>query len=384
MLLFQSIIVYGLMIWVMTYNAKRVFVRNFVPKTFGQFITDKNILVPLIVFSILAAIRWDVGVDCRSYIYDFYEGPNDRLLSKGEILFYGIQDLFKYINLSHVPFFFTIAFIQIAFIYYGIRKEPKALLFFPLMFVLYGTYWFYMNGVRQSLACSIFIFATLLLAEKKYIWAALWILIATLFHRSAYILLLVGVAVYITRNYFISRNIQLIIVAICYVMMGMSIGEGLGELATEMLGFAGYEEGTQEHLLETVFEINFGFRAYLMLFANIIVIFFSNKIRKFYNSTHFNMMYNIYFVGLCMWLMFYGNHGIERINMYLTCFIPVILAYAGYFFYNNKKNSVYKISLYIILVLLSLRTVYHMYDSSKEAIDFTNYKTILFNDKFNI
>ena len=109
----QSILVYGIMVWIMTYNAKRVFVRNFVPKTFNQFITDKNILVPLIVFSILAAIRWDVGVDCRSYIYGFYEGPNDRLLSKGEILFHGIQDFFRYINLTHIPFFFTIAFIQI-------------------------------------------------------------------------------------------------------------------------------------------------------------------------------------------------------------------------------------------------------------------------------
>ena len=380
----QSILIYGIMLCIMTYNAKRVLARNFTPKTFSQFITDKNIFVPLIVFSILAAIRWDVGVDCRSYIYGFYNVVSDRALSKGEILFYGIQDFFKFINLSHVPFFFTIAFIQIAFIYYGIRKVPNALLLFPLMFVLYGTYWSYMNGVRQSVACSIFIFTTLLLSEKKYIWAATWILIATLFHRSAYILLILGAIVYLTRKYFINRNIQLIIIAICYAMMGMSIGQGLGDIATEMLGFAGYEEGTQEHLLDTVFEMNFGLRAYMMLLPNIIVVFFSNKIRNFYNSAHFNMMYNIYFVGLCAWLLFYGNHGIERISMYLTCFIPVILAYAGYFFYNNKRNSVYKISLYIILVLLSLRTVYDMYDSSKEAIDFTNYKTIIFNDKFNI
>ena len=380
----QSILIYGTMVWIMTYNAKRVSVRDFIPKTFNQFITDKNILVPLIVFSILAAIRWDVGVDCRSYIYDFYEGPNYRLLSKGEILFYGIKDLFKYINLSHVSFFFTIAFIQIAFIYYGIRKRPEVLWFFPLMFVLYGTYWSYMNGVRQSIACSIFIFTTLVLRVKKIIKAAIWILIAALFHRSAYILFILGAIFYLTRNYYINRNIQLIILAICYAMMGMSVGDRLGEIATDMIGFVGYEEGSQEHLLETVFDINFGLRAFLMLLPNIIVIFFSKKIRKFYKSKHFNIMYNIYFVGLCAWLLFYGNHGIERISMYLTCFIPVILAYAGYFFYNNKRNSVYKISLYIILVLLSLRTVYDMYDSSKGAIDFTNYKTILFNDKFNI
>lgn len=368
------------MVWIMTYNAKRVLVRNFVPKTFKQFITDKNILVPLLVFSLVAAIRWDVGVDCRSYIFGFYNGDNENAITKGEILFYGIQDIFKYINLSHVPFFFTIAFIQIAFIYYGIRKRPEVLCFFPLIFVLYGTYWSYMNGVRQSIACSIFIFTTLLLSEKKYIWATIWILIATLFHRSAYILLILGAIAYLTRKYFINRNIQLIIIAICYAMMGMSIGQGLGDIATEMLGFAGYEEGTQEHLLDTVFEINFGLRAYMMLLSNIIVVFFSNKIRNFYNSTHFNMMYNMYFVGLCAWLLFYGNHGIERISMYLTCFIPVILAYAGYFFYYNKKKSIYKISLYLIIALLSFRTLYDMYSSSISGWDTMNYKTILFEN----
>ena len=376
----QSILVYGIMVWIMTYNAKRVLVRNFVPKTFKQFITDKNILVPLLVFSLVAAIRWDVGVDCRSYIFGFYNGDNENAITKGEILFYGIQDIFKYINLSHVPFFFTIAFIQIAFIYYGIRKRPEVLCFFPLIFVLYGTYWSYMNGVRQSIACSIFIFTTLLLSEKKYIWATIWILIATLFHRSAYILLILGAIAYLTRKYFINRNIQLIIIAICYAMMGMSIGQGLGDIATEMLGFAGYEEGTQEHLLDTVFEINFGLRAYMMLLSNIIVVFFSNKIRNFYNSTHFNMMYNMYFVGLCAWLLFYGNHGIERISMYLTCFIPVILAYAGYFFYYNKKKSIYKISLYLIIALLSFRTLYDMYSSSISGWDTMNYKTILFEN----
>ena len=371
-----SILVYGVMVWVMTYNAKKILNRDYKRTTFLKFITDKNILAPLILFSFLAAIRWDVGVDCRSYFYGFYRGATESELAKGETLFYWIQDIFKYINLSHIPFFFTIAFIQISFIYYGLRKRPEILLFFPLLFVLYGTFWSYMNGVRQSVACSILIFATLLLSEKKIIWTIFWIWIATLFHRSAYILLILFPIVYLLRNYFINRNVQLVILAICYTMMGMSVIEQFGTIATEVLGFAGYEEGLQEHLLETVFDINFGLRAYLALFANIVIVFFSNKIRKFYNSTHFNIMYNLYFIGLCAWILFYGNHGMERITMYLTSFIPIILSCGAYFFFQKKNIHKYKISLYIIITLLSLRTFYDMYDSSKAAIDFTNYKIV--------
>lgn len=372
----QSILVYGIMVWIMTYNAKRLLVKNCTPTTFKQFITNKNILVPLIAFSLIAAIRWDVGVDCRSYIYLFYREATEGEIAKGEILFYGIQDFFKYINLTHIPFFFTIAFIQLGFIYYGLRKRPEILWFFPLLFVLYGTYWSYMNGVRQSIACSIFIFVTLLLSEKKFKWAILWIFIATLFHRSAYTLFIIGTIFYLARNFFINRNIQLIILAGCYAMMGMPIGDQLGNIVTDMLDFSGYEEGSQEHLLETVFDINFGLRAYLMLLPNIIVIFFSNKIRKFYNSKHFNIMYNIYFVGLCVWILFYGNHGIERISTYLTCFIPIILSFAAYYFYQKRRKQIYLISLFLIIILLSFRTLYEMYDSSNTQIDFINYKVV--------
>ena len=201
----QSILVYGIMVWIMTYNAKRVFARSIVPVTFKQFITNKNILFPLILFSLLAAIRWDVGVDCRSYIYGFYSGNSENAVTKGEILFHGIQDSFRYINLTHIPFFFTIAFIQIAFIYYGLRKKPEVLYFFPLMFVLYGTYWSYMNGMRQNIACSIFIFVILLSVERKWKWAIIWVFIATLFHRSAYMLFILGAMAYLSKNIFINK-----------------------------------------------------------------------------------------------------------------------------------------------------------------------------------
>lgn len=380
----QSILVYGIMVWIMTYNAKIVLSRNFAPRTFVQFITNKNILVPLIIFSILASIRWQVGVDCTSYIHSFYNELSDRQLEKGETLFYAIRDFFKTLNLSHVPYFFTLAFLQMLFTYYGLRKRADIMLFFPLMFVLYGTYWSYMNGVRQSIACSIFIFTTLLLSEKKIIKAAIWILIAALFHRSAYILFILAGIFYLTRKYFLNRYIQLSILFICYIMMGMSVGDQLASIATYVLDFAGYEEGSQEHLLETIFDINFGFRAYLMLFANVIIILSSNKLKKFYNSEHFNLMYNIYFVGICAWVLFYGNHGIERIVMYLDCFIPIILSCGAYYFYKNRSILICRIRLCLIIIFLLSRTFYDMYKSTSDEIDYTNYKTIFFIKEFNI
>ena len=93
-------------------------------------------------------------------------------------------------------------------------------------------------------------------------------------------------------------------------------------------------------------------------------------------------MYNIYFVGLCAWLLFYGNHGIERINMYLTCFIPVILSAACYYFYQNRKKQIYSFALFGVIALLLLRTLYEMYSSAMSDMDFINYKTVFNNFNF--
>ena len=122
----------------------------------------------------------------------------------------------------------------------------------------------------------------------------------------------------------------------------------------------------------------------MALAANIVVIFFSKEIRRFYNSQHFNLMYNIYFVGLCTWILFYGNHGIERFNMYLTCFIPIILSAAVYYFYKNWKKQICRLSLLIIISMLFFRTFYEMYDSANSALDLVNYKSVFNNFNFNL
>ena len=146
------------------------------------------------------------------------------------------------------------------------------------------------------------------------------------------------------------------------------------------MNMIGYGD-SQEHMTETIIEKNFGFRSIMLLASNMIVIWNSPKLAMYYKSNHFNIMYNLYFFGVCLSLVFYGNHGIERFLMYFRCFTPVILSYCAYYFYKHKSDMSKLLAFVAIISLLTMRTLYEFYDAgNRPAEECTLYKTIFFHN----
>lgn len=365
------------MIWVLTYNANCVLKRRFVPVTFKQFIVDRNIVIPIFIFCLFSSVRWGVGVDCNNYMASFYGwGIDDSSADKGEWGFVYLRELFQTLHLSHVPFFFSLALLQIGFLYYGLKDKPWILLFIPLMLFLSGDYWRWMNGVRQCIVCCMFVYISHIVVKKKWRYAIAWIFVASLFHKSALVLLPISLLCLYPRILLPNKWFQLGIVVVCYLAMGMSITKSLSSLVESTLTVVGYEEGSQVHLIEIIMDKTFGLRSFLLLFANVITIYFSIKMRDFYRSSHFNVMYNFYFIGVCASLVFYGNHGIERILMYFTCFTPIILSGSAYYLYKHQRKEFNAFCLCCLIAALLMRTMYNFYMASRESVEYTLYKTI--------
>lgn len=380
LLILQSIIVYGFMIWAMTYNANRILKRGVVPQNFKQFITNKNLIIPILIFSFIASIRWGVGVDCNNYMANFYGwGIDDNSADKGEWGFVYLREFFRSLNLSHVPFFFSLALLEIGFLYYGLKNKPWMLLFFPLMLVLSGTYWSWMNGVRQSIVCCMFVYITFLVIEKKWLYAIGWIFLASFMHRSALVLLPLSLLCLYPKILLPNKWWQLGMVLISFLAMGMSVTDSLAGVVDNVLSLLGYEDGSQSRLIESMIEKTFGIRSFMLLFANCIAIYFSIKMRDFYESTHFNVMYNFYFIGVCAALVFRGNLGIERFLMYFTCFTPIILSCCAYYLYKHRNKKMNILCLCCLIGALTVRTMYEFYVASGEEMEYTLYKTIFTN-----
>jgi hypothetical protein len=104
---------------------------------------------------------------------------------------------------------------------------------------------------------------------------------------------------------------------------------------------------------------------HLLFAANIIVILVSDKLKKYYNSPHFTIVYNIYFTGFVLYILFFGNLGMARFLWYLYAFMPIIMGYAAWYLYETRKTNsgLIQSALALMVVLLLLRTGYDIWEA---------------------
>ena len=388
LLVIQSIIVYGIMIWVMTYFGNIAF-KNQYPQGFGgvnryatkklpfyTLFTKSYYLIPIFVFCFFAAIRFQVGVDCESYKDIFYDINRMGASSRGEEVeaAYIFLSKFTYsITQSHYLLFFILAFLQIGLYYIALQKERQALVFFGVSLMLTGHYWSLMNGMRQNIATCAFVAMTpWLLNKKKWIFFVAGTILATTMHRSALLLLPLGLMAYFLRNKIPNKYLQLAILAVSFALMN-KLDNIFLENIISYAGEAGYNE--TEIAIYTELEATqytFGLRMILQYIAFSLVILYSDKMHKVFNSKVFNIMYNMFFMGICLSVIFYNNFTIQRTLYYLTCFVPVVVSYFMFYLWNNKQRQI----LSLTIILMFTQVVWSIYStaSSLGSFEYMLYK----------
>lgn len=152
----------------------------------------KAFWVPLLLLSIFAGVRSHrVGTDSGTYTSDFRNQLNLEYFVFREDIEYGYQ-LLSYIilNFTHNYFwlFFVSSIIVVGSYLYIFKKISKDYLLSVYIFITFGFYTFYFNGLRQGLAMAITIWAIPYLIERKIFNFTLLIVTASFFHKSALIM----------------------------------------------------------------------------------------------------------------------------------------------------------------------------------------------------
>ena len=393
LLLLQSCLVYGLMILVMLHAGKFAYEQQYPDGFLGNdiyanektsfldIITKSHFIIPILVFCLFAALRYNVGVDCGSYRLDFYDmlqkGSTGRdNYEMGYLFLLKITTLFTN---THYLIFAILSFLQISLLYYAMRKESYLLIFYGLVMLFTGFFFSLMNGVRQNIAATAFVAMVPLFLNKKY-WVYLLpaVFAAMLFHKSAILIILFGFLGYILRNKMLSSNIQLAILFLCLVCMN--------EFELDFLRFnnisnygaqIGYQEGEIEGYVEKEnMDITFGLRSCILLLNYIIVILYSKDLNEFFKSMKFRFIYSIFFIGICLNLLFYNNFTITRILYYCAVFNAIIISYLLFYLWFNK-NKINNTIFVIIIASLTLHLGYTLF----EAIQLYPFEFILY--KFN-
>lgn len=364
-----SILVYGSMLLIMTFCGYKVACSEDGIASLRGFCANKYIICAISTFCIVAALRWRVGMDCNSYIRIFYHS-HMQLETGFELLIKVIKNF----GGTHVLFFFTLALLESFFFYYAFKWNKESYLFIPIILFASGEFFMLMNGVRQSIACCVFVYISTIIKEKR--WECLFLVFLCGFmHRSAWILLpVVGGLFFLRKDIWINKYLQMLIVIIAFLGASNNVLEVLDPLITKGLNLLGYHS-SEKDLLSLSLQRTMGPRAYIDLTIYLLIICFSDKMKTMLDIEKYSVQYLLFFIGVVGGYLFYDVHAMSRLFMYFNIFKIVMMVYFMQYLFLDKPLNISKYYVRILVVLLLMTRVFvEFYADNNPARETTYYK----------
>lgn len=292
------------------------------------FWTVSNICI-LLFFTVISGLRYNVGVDYATYSKLFTYLQNGFIYREDiEPLFTSISKLWVMLGAGHFVYFAFWAFLQIFFIYYGLKKYQYLYPFIGLLIFLGPYYLSWMNGIRQSIVACVFVWACHFIIDRKFIKYCATIIICSFMHKSAIILL----PLYFLPNvdYFKNKLIWITVLLACTIIGQTGIVQNYMNFIGQYLSFVGYDNYSQmfDNIMENSMNRAFGPRRMLILILDILIMWFSVDMKKYYNDKLFLFSYNMFVLYACLYeLLSNVNFLFTRPLMYFSPFTLICSAF---------------------------------------------------------
>lgn len=359
----QSFLVYGILVVFMTllgiYSSYKQAINLNGKYSFWQI----EIILSLLLFSLVSGMRYDVGVDFKSYL-DAYESIKFKSFSNKiefEPGFNWILKQFAAVDAHYSWVFGLLAFFQIFFLYFAFKKERYLYPYLSFVIITGGIYFSLMNEIRQGIATCIMIYAVRLVQERKLIPYIILGFAGFLIHRSAIIFIPIYLLLNTEKDFFKSIWLQLILLSYIIFLASTNYLKSLMSFIEKIITLIGYQGkyGNISHQMD-IFEHDFtkGIRYYAPLIINIVIILYSKKLKKYLNSTIIIRYYNLYFLGALMSVLFYDNVIMQRPARYFTTMQIVISSYLLYYLWMNKKNNNFNLLIFAFIIILHIGILY--------------------------
>ena len=306
---------------------------------------NKNVflILSLVVIVLIVGLRgYDVGRDTVSYMkyYHNFDLINSIKLYH-EPAFTFITYLLNKINAQDYIFNIILAIITVAFFYFYFKNNKY---FYWFVFYLYtsGFLFFMMNGVRQSIAFSIFLFSLKYVHSGNIIKFIFILVLSSMFHYSAILLF----PVYFVR--FLSDIKYPFLIAMCILSFFIS-PFGIIEGTSSYLSLLPKNYGSylyKMNLKETKFSLGFLFYNFL----NFYIIYLKSKIT--FNDYN-RIIFNLYFIGILFVNLTWESVVLQRYNIYLLYLQIPVMSYISY-----KLRKKHDILLFALVYMFIFSFIY--------------------------
>ena len=299
---------------------------------------------------------------------DIFQYGNDRI----EIGYIFFNNLFRELGFGYPSIFIFVSFLQLLFFFLGI-KDIGGVQTWALFFYFTTLYFFLsLNVLRQTLVFSIFIFSIKYIKEKKFICYLISCLLASLFHKSALILIPVYFLSYVVIVY---NQYFLVAIYILSILLSSTLSSAVWNnfsMFANILGYSDYAE--QITILEEVNwgrEDSLGVLTYLWIILNSLVILNYKKIRNYFGE-QFNIYFCVFYIGIIVSSFVSGTY-LERPFLYIL-YIKIII-YAYFFAYlfrltNSRENFLNKVFALIYLAVFILNFYFAISNHASDCSPF--------------
>ena len=194
---------------------------------------DRWYLAILIIFILIAGLRYRIGIDTPRYLYDFYHNVPTIDKFSFNIFDLGKDPLYVLLNsifLSLGGRFYMVQLIHATFVNLlvlkYIKKHSKYLFTCAFFYFLLSYTGLLMEAMRASMSIAICLYALDYMQEKKWLKGYLLLLIATMFHAQTLVFYILPLLLFIRFNKF-----GIIILFLGYIG-GFILQQSLGDYVT--------------------------------------------------------------------------------------------------------------------------------------------------------
>jgi len=334
-------------------------------RTLDKF-PETNLLVGtlllLLVVTLFIGLRnpfgsWRYFGDTHRYTIIYQNIQSDPLWKSGKDygFYYYMKLLAGFVNIQ--AFYLITAILYIFPVYFSFHKWFKKYAFFAVvMYVTSMSFWpFGINGMRNGLATSFFIFA-LAFNNRKWMMYSL-IALAVSFHTSMALPTLALIISQFYKNTKALLGLWLVSIPVSF-LFGKRLLTVINFLVTSSIGLID-ERGDFSAIDSGVFARS-SFRIDFIIYSGIIIYLGYYFIYKYrFQNVFFSKIFNLYIITNTIWLYFIYFPYTNRIA-YLSWFlIPVLVVYPIIYAINLKNQSYFMagsiaVSLFFVWALAYL------------------------------
>ena len=192
----------------------------------------------------------------------------------------------------------------------------------------------------------------------------MWCTILLGFHKSALILFLIYPLLVSGKDLTLNRFVQIVLFIFSFIIVITKI-----DLITTffpyfsdymiIFGYDNYSENVLNGLGDKTMAGD-GWSVRFLFLVNLLLIFYSNKLKLYYNSRKFIIVYNLGFWGAFFQQLCTNNLALARPFRYFKLFTMLSIAYLLYYLYKNGRipqNGFILIVIIMLMLLMFIATI---------------------------